>query len=172
MSNPNPFDRLETAAETVAQRAMWETMNRVALLWCHAVIAFVTGTQMLAFGSAANIEALVGIWSRTALGVLGILGGITLAVGIWSGRRIWLEALGLVLIGCWDFLMAAGFVAARIQAGDFHLRGLAEPLPAPGTYSLPYPITVYAGLFALVCIHLLTLRRLAVIRRGGCDARV
>lgn len=161
MSDPNPYDRLEAAAEQVAQRAVWETLNRQALLWCHATIALVTGAQMLAFGSAANIEEVVGLWSRTALGGLGIAGGLTLAVGITLGRRVWVEAVGLALIGAWDLLMALGFAAARIQAGDFGLRALNEPLPPPGTYALPYPITVYAGLFALVCVHLWTLRRLS-----------
>lgn len=157
------FERLEEAAERVAVRGEWERANRVGLLRIHSAIAILAGVQMLLFGSAANIEALVGLWSRTALGVLGVVGGVSLAVGLWRrarGLRRWLEleAFGLTLIALWDLFMAAGMVAARIDAGDFGPRALWEPLPAPGTYALPYPIAVYAGLFAMVCVHLSTLR--------------
>ena len=158
------LDRLEHAAERVALAAEWERANRVGLLWVHAVIGCLAGAQMLAFGSASNIEVLVGIWSRTALGVLGITGGLILAAGIVRRKRhltnwIELEAAGLVLLGLWDLAMTLGMLAARIAYGDFSMRPPWEPLPPPGTYVLPYPIAVYGGLFALVCVHLWTLRR-------------
>ena len=164
MGDDDAFDRLEEAAENVARRAEWETGNRVGLLWIHVGIGLFAGSQMLAFGSAGNIEALVGVWSRTVLGVLGVLGGLVLALGIQRRKRhrgAWLEleAIGLALLGLWDFLMAVGMAAARIQAGDFSLRALNEPLPPVGTYALPYPISVYLGLFGLICVHLWTLRR-------------
>ena len=163
-SGHDAFDRLEQAAERVAQEAIWERGNRRGLLWVHAVVGVLAGAQMLAFGSASNIELLVGVWSRTVLGVLGIVGGFVLALGVIRRsrhRRYWieLEASGLVLIGLWDLLMCLGMAWARIAAGDFHTRPLWEPLPPPGTYVLPYPIAVYGGLFALVVVHLWTLRR-------------
>jgi hypothetical protein len=159
MTDSDAFDRLEQAAETVAMRAEWERANRVGLLWVHATVGVWAGSQMLAFGSASNIEALVGVWSRSFLGLLGIIGGTTLAVGILRQRRILVEAAGLFLLGLWDLLMCAGMTWARIAAGDFHLRAPWEPLPPPGTYVLPYPIAVYAGLAALIGVHLWTLRR-------------
>ncbi|NUR79083.1 MAG: hypothetical protein HOQ21_01360 [Dermatophilaceae bacterium] len=163
MSN-EAFDRLEQAADRVATWAEWERANRVGLLWIHAGVGITAGAQMLAFGSAANIEDLVGIWVRTALGLLAIIGGIVLGAGIRRRsrrRRHWLEleAVGLALLGLWDFAMAAGMAAARIAAGDFSPRALWEPLPPPGTYVLPYPVSIYAGLCALICVHLWTLRR-------------
>ena len=161
---PDAFDRLEEAAEKVALRSEWERANRVGLLWVHAVVGCLAGVQMLLFGSASNIEELVGIWSRTALGLLGIFGGLVLASGIRRRKRhrcYWIEfeAGGLALLGAWDFAMMLGMFAARLRAGDFAPRALFEPLPPPGTYVLPYPIAVYGGLFALVCVHLWTLRR-------------
>jgi hypothetical protein len=162
--NNDAFDRLEHAAERVAATATWERANRVGLLWVHAVVGVLAGGQMLAFGSASNIEAMVGVWSRSALGVLGIVGGLALALGILRRkrrRRYWLEieATGLALIGLWDGCMCIGMAAARIMAGDFAPRPPWEALPPPGTYVLPYPIAVYGGLCALVCVHLWTLRR-------------
>ena len=158
------FDRLEHAAEDVARRADWERSNRVGLLWVHAGVGVTAGVQMLAFGSSANIEELIGVWSRAALGALGIVGGVVLALGIqrrYRHRARWLEleAAGLILLGIWDLCMCVGMAVARFQAGDFSPRGLFEHLPAPGTYVLPYPISVYAGLFGLICVHLWTLRR-------------
>ena len=95
---------------------------------------------------------------------LGIFGGLVLASGIRRRKRhrcYWIEfeAGGLALLGAWDFAMMLGMFAARLRAGDFAPRALFEPLPPPGTYVLPYPIAVYGGLFALVCVHLWTLRR-------------
>lgn len=157
----DPLDRLERAAENVARRAEWETANRVGLLYVHAGVGILAGTQMLAFGSAANIEDLAGVWTRAALGVLGLVGGLTLWLGMSrQPRSIPTEAVGLVLLGIWDLAMTLGLAWARISAGDFTPRGLFEPLPPPGTYALPYPVAVYGGLFALICVHLWTLRRM------------
>lgn len=154
---PDVFDRLQTAAETVAQHAEWERANRVGLLWVHAAIALIAGTQMLLYGSAATIEEAFGVWTRIALGGIGVLGGAVLATGILRGRTVALEAIGLALIGAWDLLMAAGFAWARIQGGTFTPRALLEPIP--DGYILPYPISVYIGLAALIAVHLWTLRR-------------
>lgn len=161
---PDAFDRLEEAAEKVALRFEWERANRVGLLWVHAVVGSLAGVQMLLFGSASNIEAMVGVWSRSALGFLGVAGGFILAVGILRRKRhdrYWIEfeAFGLALLAVWDLAMMLGMAVARYKAGDFSPRPLFEPLPEPGTYVLPYPIAVYGGLFALVCVHLWTLRR-------------
>ena len=164
MTPPDAFDRLEEAAESLVLRSEWERANRVGLLWVHAVVGCTAGVQMMLYGSASNIEALVGVWSRAALGILGISGGLILAAGIFRRKRhqsYWIEfeAAGLLLLAAWDFAMMAGMLAARLMAGDFAPRALFEPLPPAGTYVLPYPISVYAGLFALVCVHLWTLRR-------------
>lgn len=167
MGTSDPYDRLERAAELVAARSEWERSNRVGLLWVHAVVGCLAGAQMLLYGSASNIEALVGVWSRTALGLLGLVGGATLAAGIIRRKRhrsrwIEFEAFGLLFLGLWDLAMCAGMFVARVKAGDFTPRSVFEPLPAAGTYVLPYPIAVYGGLFALVCVHLWTLRRFKI----------
>ncbi|GHJ59122.1 hypothetical protein NOK12_16400 [Nocardioides sp. OK12] len=154
---PDAYDRLEQAAETVAQRAEWERSNRVGLLWVHAAVGMIAGAQMLLYGSAATIEEAVGVWTRLALGLLGIIGGIVLAFGILRGRTVLLEAIGLAAIGIWDLLMAAGFAYARVGGGTFTPRALFEPIPTG--YVLPYPISVYIGLAALITVHLWTLRR-------------
>lgn len=158
------LDRLEKVAGNVARQAEWERANRVGLLWAHAGVGLLAGVQMLLFGTASNIEELVGLWTRAALGSLGVVGGLVLALGIrrrHRHRHYWLEceAIGLVLIGLWDLCMALGMLVARIQAGGFKPRALWEPLPPPGTYVLPYPVAVYAGLFLLICVHLWTLRK-------------
>lgn len=157
MPPPDAFDRLEAAAETVAQRAEWERSNRVGLLWVHAVVGIVVGIQMLLYGSATTIEAALGLWTRPALAITGLVGGLLLAVGIVRNRTVILEAIGLAVIGAWDLCMACGFIYARVSAGQFSPRAMFEPLPVG--YVLPYPISVYLGLAALIAVHLWTLRR-------------
>ena len=153
------LDRIEAAAESLGRRAQWEQGNRVGLLRVHAFIGLVCGPQMLLYGTAANIEAAVGVWARTALGLLGCIGGIVLMWGIVQRPRgIYAEAVGLALLGLWDVLMLVGFLAARIHGGNFTPRPLGDPVPVG--YVLPYPIGIYGGMFALIVVHLWTLRRM------------
>jgi hypothetical protein len=166
----DPYDRLEAAAEIITRhaeetdtRVRYETGNRRSLLWVHAVMGMLAGTQMALFGSATIIETVVGVWTRPVMATLGITGGLCLAAGLLSRpRSIPLEVAGLALVGLWDLAMACGLGFARIQQHNFAVIPLDRPLP-PG-YVSAYPVTVYAGLFALILIHLWTLRAL---RKGG-----
>lgn len=154
---PDPLDRLEQAAEKVARRSEWESSNRIGLLRIHAFMGAVGGLQILAYGGPSNIENSVGVWTRAALGFLAVTGGLILALGLARRpRSIPLEAVGLALIGVWDFCMTAGLAWARFQQGQFAPSWLTEALDP--SYIRPYPVTIYAGLFAMICVHLWTLR--------------
>jgi hypothetical protein len=159
----DPLDRLEHVAERVVNRVEYEQGNRRGLLWVHACMGLLAGPQMLLWGSATTIETALGVWSRVLMASLGFFGGVLLASGLSRRpRSIPLEVAGLALVGLWDGLMALGLIYARVKQNDYHLIPLGQPLPAG--YVVAYPITVYAGLLALICIHLYTLRRLK--RRG------
>lgn len=166
----DPLDRLETAAEAVARRAeesdsrtRYETGNRRALLWVHAIIGLLAGVQMYLFGSATIIESSLGVWTRPVMACLGVAGGFLLAAGLTRRpRSIPLEVAGLVLVGVWDAAMTFGLGLARYNQHDYHIIRLGDDLPVG--YVTAYPVTVYAGLLALIVIHLLTLRKL---RKGG-----
>lgn len=169
----DPYDRLESAAEAVVARAAdarnrvsYEQGNRLGLLWVHALVSFLAGVQMLAYGSAVQIETLVGPHVRLVMGPLGIAGGLLLAGGLHRRpRSIELEAAGLSLVALWDLAMAVGLGYARLAQRSYQPLAMGQPQP-PG-YVSAYPFTVYAGLFALVVIHLLTLRRLRRRQRDG-----
>lgn len=153
----DPLDRLETAAEKIARRGEWETANRIGLLRIHAGMASVGGLQILAYGGPSNIEDSVGVWTRAALGFLALTGGLILATGLARRpRSIPLEAVGLALIGVWDLAMTLGLAWSRFRQGQFSPAWLTEALDP--SYVRPYPITIYAGLFAMICVHLWTLR--------------
>lgn len=155
----DPLDRLERAAERIVGRGAYEQANRRGLLWVHACMGLFAGPQMLLWGSATVIETSVGPWSRYAMGVVGLVGGVLLAVGLSRRVRVVsLEAVGLALVGVWDLAMVVGLLVARIQQNDYRLIGFLAPLH--DGYVVAYPITVYAGLLALICVHLWTLRRL------------
>lgn len=155
----DPLDRLETAAERIANRAEYEQANRRGLLWVHALVGMFAGLQMALWGSASTIENTLGIWVRPCLASLGFVGGWLLAFGLSRRpRSIPLEFVGLLLVGLWDLAMTLGLMWARLQQADYSFRPLNEPLPIG--YVVAYPVTVYAGLLALITIHLWTLRRI------------
>ena len=172
----DPLDRLETAAEAVVRRAevernrtAYEQGNRLGLLWIHGLVGLFAGLQMLAWGSATTIEAVVGPWSRLLMATLGTLGGVLLLVGLTrKPRSIPLEAAGLTVVGLWDLLMTLGLMYARISQHSFALRPLTEPLP--NGYVAAYPVTVYLGMLALIVVHLWTLRRLRAHQTGAHNA--
>ena len=157
----DPFDRVEVASQNLARRVIWEQGNRIGLLRVHATVGILAGGQMLAFGSAATLEALTGVWVRMFLGTLGMVGGAVLFWGLHrSPRSITLEALGLLLLGIWDLVMTTGLALARYHSTSFGLKFPWVPLPPPEVgFVVPYPVAVYGGMLALICIHLLTLRR-------------
>lgn len=163
--DPDPLDRLEDAAELVARRAQrntnrmsYERGNRLGLLWVHSLVSLLAGVQMLLFGSATQIEHIVGPESRLVMGPLGLAGGLLLALGLTRKpqRSIPLEAAGLALVALWDLAMTVGLAVARWTQHDYVPLGVHQPQP-PG-YVPAYPVAVYGGLLALLVIHLLTLR--------------
>lgn len=163
----DPYDRLESAAEAVMARAelasnriLYERGNRLGLLWVHAVVGTLAGGQQLIYGSASQVEQITGPSARLALGPLAFLGGLVLALGLSRRprRSIPLEGVGLALLASWDLAMTAGLAYARWHQHDFHLLGFHTPMP-PG-YVPAYPVAVYGGMFALLVIHLATLRHL------------
>lgn len=159
----DPLDRLESIADRVARRVEYEQGNRRGLLWVHALMGMLAGLQMLAWGSAGTIEDVVGVWIRPVMALLGTVGGLCLAAGLMSRpRSIPLEVCGLTLVGLWDLLMTIGLLTARVKQDNYEFIPLGEELPVG--YIVAYPTTIYAGLFALIVIHLLTLRKLS---KGG-----
>jgi len=167
MSERDPFKELETAAERVARRALegqaranYEIANRLGLLWVHGVVGVTAGTQMVLWGTASQIEDVLGPLSRYPFGLLAVVGGAVLIIGLLHKprRSVPLEAVGLVLLALWDFAMTVGLAWARLHQHDFHV--LAPTEAERRDYVPGYPVTVYAGLLALLVIHLFTLRLL------------
>lgn len=161
------LQELEEATLAIAVRSQYETDNRRGLLWIHALMGLLAGTQMMLWGTAPNIEGSFGVGARLVMGPGGIVGGALLAAGLLRRpRSIPLEIAGLVVVGLWDLAMTLGISTARLQQvlGHGALSGWAPlPLlePQPPGYITAYAITVYAGLFALICVHLWTLHKLS-----------
>lgn len=164
MPDHDPLDRLESHATLLAEQMTWEQQNRRGLLWVHGIIGLTAGVQMLLWGSATTIEASLGVWSRALMAGLGFTGGLLLAYGLSRRpRSVPAEAAGLCLVGVWDALMLGGLAYARWHQHDFRIIPLDSKLPEG--YVAAYPLTVYGGLFALICIHLWTLRKIRRARR-------
>jgi hypothetical protein len=157
---------LEAATLAIAVRSQYETENRRGLLWIHSLMGLLAGVQVMLWGTAAGIELTFGVGARIVMGTLGILGGSLLAIGLMRRpRSIPLEIAGLLVVGLWDLAMTIALLTGRIDQvlGDGPLSGI-HPLPLlepqPPGYVTAYASTVYAGLCALIGVHLWTLRRL------------
>lgn len=156
--------KLVAENEEAQRQFIWAQQNRLGLLWVHAGIGFIVGTAMLVYGTAYNIEQEFGLWTRTFFALLGIGGGGILAWGLTRKpvRSIPAEALGLVLLAVWDILIAGAFVTVVAAS---------PPDPAwpweeiPQTAARLYPVGVYLGIFALLGLHVYTLRGLLSLRR-------
>lgn len=176
--SPQPIDRLVKAVDeleretrTTERRLYWEKSNRLGLLWVHAFIGLGAGLLMLTAGGPLSLE-VAGVWVRVVLGALALTGSGLLAYGLrtfpWrKDRSLNHEAVGLALLALWDVLMAVGFVLALL-----HTPGSPTWIFPPWSADVigpqrPYPIIVYSGLFALISIHLSTLRQLGKDRKSG-----
>lgn len=153
-----PLDRLEATAQRISDRATYENNNRISLLWIHGLVGFLASIQMLVYGSASTVETALGPWMRIVLATLGILGGGFLLAGVAKKpRSLGLEAVGLCLLFAFDLVILLGIAYARFKQDQWAPIGLGEPIPAG--YVVAYPITIYAGLSALIVVHLVTLKR-------------
>jgi hypothetical protein len=150
----DPLARLEAGVARltpVVHRTVWENSNRLGLLWVHAATGVVAGTLILTTGTAMSLT-LVLPHARPLTGVPAIAGGLILAAGLLARpRRVLVEVAGLVLLGAWDLVMAVGFVLSAAN---------------PAIPARWYPIAVYAGFFALISVHLWTLRSIWRGNRG------
>ncbi|CAN5423311.1 hypothetical protein BH11ACT8_BH11ACT8_16950 [soil metagenome] len=136
----------------------WERANRIGLLLIHAFVGLFAGLLIL-FSGTASVFDDHDSWARPLTGGLALLGGALLLSGLArSTRHVHLEIAGLVVLAAWDLTMTAGFVIATVQAGDVDLTWPWAALAHTPTTRL-YPIVLYVGLFLMMSVHLVTLRR-------------
>lgn len=166
---PDPqkvLEDLQRATLALGIRSTWEIANRRGLLWAHALWSIFIGVNIVIYGGPGNIERTFGLWTRPALGLMGLLGAVLLAAGLYARpRNVGREIAGLVVLGLWDLAMAGGILASRVEQGDFTPRLWG---PQPLGYVTGYAVGVYGLLGTLVVIHLWTLTRLSPgrLRRG------
>lgn len=147
----------------------WERANRLGLLVVHALIGVCAGGLILFTGAARVVDPIPA--ARPGLGTLALAGGLALLAGLLRRpRSIPLEIAGLSLLALWDLVMTASFVYGA-SAGTVEASWPWEP---DGSSSTLYPIALYLGLFAMMCVHLVTLRHVnrAEVRRRMTVARV
>lgn len=155
-------DRLVTENRDAQQQFLWAQQNRHGLLRIHAWSGITIGTSMLFFGTAASFEDTIGLWVRWALGGAGIIGGTLVAWGLsQTPRHIKVEGAGMTILALWDLAIMASFVAIfRLSPPE-----LVWPWQAlDTTTSRVYPVFVYGTLFALLALHVWTLKALLTMR--------
>lgn len=161
--DPEPVEEriLRLAGQLDASHAA-ERHTRLSLLRIHAWMSAAVGVAMMCTGTAQIFEQQVGTWSRPALGSLALVAGMLLAYGIHgpNGRHFGLEAAGLILVGLWDFAMAAGFIVSLFLYGSVVVRWPWDLGPIDLGQPRPYGPVVYFGLMAMVStVHLAAVLR-------------
>jgi hypothetical protein len=140
------------------EQFLWAQANRHGLLRIHGWSGITIGASMLFFGTASTFEDTFGLWVRWALGLGGILGGALVTWGVsQTPRHIRIEGAGMSILAVWDLAILLSFVAIfRV-----HPPNPVWPWqPLPPDASRVYPMFVYGTLFALLALHVSTLRAL------------
>lgn len=157
-------DALVSENREAQQQFVWAQQNRHGLLRIHAWGGITIGVAMLFYGTASSFETVLGLWSRWALGGAGILGGLLVAWGLSrTPRHIRTEGAGMSILALWDLGIMASF-AVTLWTNPPTLVMPWEPLPADA--SRVYPIFVYGTLFALLALHVWTLKALITMRKA------
>lgn len=157
-------DRLVNDNRDAQQQFIWAQQNRHGLLRIHAYSGITIGLSMLFFGTAASFEESLGLWVRWALGLGGLVGGTLVAWGLSrTPRHIKVEGAGMSILAAWDLAIMASFVAIfRVAPPQFvwpwqHLDSDATRV---------YPVFVYGTLFALLALHVWTLKALLGMKKA------
>lgn len=153
------IDALEAFAVSLEQRQRYSEKNRIALLATHGVGLIIVGVLLAVDPPARAVAALYGdaTWAFNAIPTLA---GAVLLIGLTTGRRIVLEACGMLMGLLWDLGMIAAFV----------LHALNPPPPEPVVVPIStYPIAVYGTLAVLMGVHLFTL--VTILRDGKAGIR-
>lgn len=145
------------------QQFLWAQANRHGLLRIHGWSGLTVGATMLFFGTASSFEDSIGLWVRWALGGAGIIGGTLVLWGLsQTPRHIKVEGAGMTILAIWDLAIMASFIAIFAQSPP-QLVWPWEPLPSHS--SRVYPVFVYGTLFALLALHVWTLKALLTMHR-------
>lgn len=156
-------EALVTENRDAQRQFLWAQQNRHGLLRIHAWSGILVGATMLFFGTAASFEDSLGLWVRWALGFGGLIGGGLVAWGVSrTPRHIKVEGIGMTILALWDLAIMASFVAIFTKAPPQFVWPW-EPLDSSATRV--YPVFVYGTLFALLALHVWTLKTLLTMNR-------
>lgn len=137
------YDAAEASLDALASRQLYDEKNRLALLSIHGWMGVLSGFLILRAGSPVAWQLFAGKGSDWMLAFPAFLGGTVLLMGLYLGRRLAAEAVGMALMLCWDLVMTFIFTRQALVEQSVTL----------------YPTAVYAGLAALMFVHLRTLVR-------------
>lgn len=145
-------DRLVT---WITARITLEHQTRVQLLRVHGWTGVIVGALVLLAGGNRTIEQIVGLWTRTGLGVSAILAGGLLVFATRdyteSVRRLKFQRLSTRTLALWDAAMSVGILASIVlYEGPWEYVLPWEPLPVAQPVLFPLAIYVGRGAFALL----------------------
>lgn len=136
------LDKVITSIEQLETKNSYNEKNRSQLLVIHAFIGMGVGVCILWLGGPESFSGLVTEpHTKFLLGAVPLVGGAILFLGLVLGRKLVLESLGMTLLLIWDLWMGYGFIWALANVGGAN----------------PYPLVIYGGFAAFMCVHLGTL---------------
>lgn len=147
--------------ERALNRVKLELGNRHVLILIHGLLLFEVGIVMFLTGAPDFAGQWFGPHARLALGAGAAIPGLVLIIGAWlsdeSSRGYWMQVGGLLGVVLWHMTMCVLYAAYAVKTG-VPLLGFDE-LNRPGSARLYVPL-IYANIFSLAMVHLVTLLRL------------
>lgn len=134
-----------------------EMTARRILISIHASFGITVGLAMILTGAPVPLEVWFGTWTRYALGTLGIIGGLTIVIGLILGDaccRGWRALLaGMSIHAVWQSIVLVAYTTAASQAKPPIILGLGQAAD-PANLGRVYIPFVYLTLFLLACAHI------------------
>lgn len=159
MMNPTECDRQ-------IERVRLELLTRRFMIALVGFIGAWVGIAIVLTGAPSFVEAVLGPWSRYAIGSVPLISGLAISGGYLWGEETrcgwWSQVLGLSGMTLWYSTVALIYASFAINAG-ITLLGFGEPLPDQMTRGFTYVPFTYLGLALMAATPLVALIKIGRI---------
>lgn len=136
------LDKVISSIENLEYKSKYNSKNRFQLLFVHSMVGIGAGGLLIVNGYPVTFQGVLSnSYMEFFIGFVPFMGGLFLLIGLLLNRHLLLEAVGMALLLIWDLWMV------------YCIWWTTENVPN----TVYYPLFVYGGLAAFMCVHLGTL---------------